>query len=241
MLKLAAITLWLCLAWAHTACWAAATYDADCSNWINSTGPVTCSLTIGSNSDRAVQVQILTSSTSLAGITVTVGGNSLSAVSGSDSTTTYALRAMTYCATTSLTGSQTVSVNYTGSAFVVIGAISAYNVDQTTPCNNGTFTGYNANPGTTHALNVTTTTGDLTAAASQRNGSGTYTIQSPSTVQWNQLCCNVGGTGTDASSATHTFESSTSGNNMVMTGANFKQVSASSGACTLMLLAVGSC
>lgn len=218
---------------------AAVAYDAQCSASVVAATSANCSITIGSSSNRAVQVVILTNTTSISAITVTVGGNSLTAVSGSDSSTTYNLRGVTYCATTSLTGAQTVQVDWTTSASVVIGAISASGVDQTTPCTNGTYTGSNVDADGILGLSVTSTSGDLTATASQRSGSGTYSTSQNQA--WSRGVINVGGYGAGSGTDTHTYTSSATNINMVITGANFAQVSAAIPSCTFMLLGVGSC
>jgi hypothetical protein len=153
---------------------------------------------------------------------VTVGGNSASLISGTDTGTTYTTRSMLYGLATSLTGAQTVAVSWTTNEYGSFGAISAIGVNQSTPFNNGAFTGSNASASTA-SLMVTSRSGDLTSTVLDARP-GSLTASSNQTEKWSDEesstgIIGAGDVGPGSGTTTHTWTASFS--NYALSGANF--------------------
>jgi hypothetical protein len=120
-------------------------------------------LTIGSISNGTVVVWFGWGETGEpTSITITVGGNPPTLVSGTTSNQDDLVGTSMYClATGSDTGAQTVSVSWTGTNSAVAVATSFSGVDQTTPCQNGTQAGYIFSA-TSASLAITSATGNMT-------------------------------------------------------------------------------
>ena len=193
------------------------TYDNTASGGANSS-PLSFNITIGSGSNRAVAVGCSFSS-SVTGITVTVGGSSATLVSGTQSSGESYISTIHVLAAPS-SGSQSVSVSWTGTSSTYCGAVSASGVDQATPMNNGTFEHNGSGP--TASVTITTTTGDLTfSVVSCESGS---TPTSPNqTSRWaasqNFTTGSGGQTATGTGTISHTWAT---GSGWLMSGANFK-------------------
>src|SRR5262245_61562766 len=113
----------------------AVAFEATATDTANGTSK-SFSITLGgSSSTRAVMVGF-SGFTNTTGMSGTIGGESLSIISGTDGGAT--IGTVLLGKATSLTGSQTISMSWTTSQSCVLGAISATGVDQTTPFNNGT-------------------------------------------------------------------------------------------------------
>jgi|SRR6267378_5286748 len=142
----------------------AATYDSFIGSCATSSGTSigSCSLTVGSGvTNGAVQVGILfdVSVGSPSGISITVGGNAATLLSGSGQTGGFA-NSYIYCiATGSTTGATAIAASWTGTSGARMIAVSASGVDQTTPCNNGTAE--NPGFGGIYSLVITSAVGDL--------------------------------------------------------------------------------
>lgn len=210
----------------HGTGWAAVTYDAagygENTSSTTSIPDFTVSLT-GTNG--AVAVVVTQSINSATGISVTIGGVSASLVSGTDSGTSQAYRSFIYgLATGSTSGSQTVSVSWTGSAWAAASAVAATGVDQTTPFNNGTFN--QAGTGPTASVVVTSATDDLTFAGVSCESGGTPTAPTQTSVHADNAGFQVGiGSSRAAGAATVTHEWST-GSGWTFSGVNFRAASA---------------
>jgi hypothetical protein len=148
------------------------------------------------------------------GISGTIGGETLTIVSGTDGGVTTGTVMLGKA--TGLTGAQTVSLSWTNAGDVGAGAISATGVDQATPFNNGSFVA------STGSLSITSTSGDLTSSIT----TGTASITTNQTSKWSQSIGAIftgGDIGPGTGTTTHTWTSTFS---MFMSGANFKQVAA---------------
>jgi hypothetical protein len=196
----------------------------------------TFSITLGSTSStRAVMFYVNTVEATTASTTVKIGSQSASIVSSTSASGGYGNLSI-WCIATSLTGSQTVTLAWTGNSNGEAGAISATGVDQTTPCNNGTETTGNGSLSRT----ITSTSGDLTSSVFlSSDASGTTTTNQTAKINLTdsgatiELWADIGpGTGT----TTHTW-TPTSGHSAAMAGANFHQASTSVNTPTISLAA----
>ena len=229
MKRLIPIFVLLCgSAWAQVAYVGSAT---SCSTSSAGTSIASCSFTIpGGTTNGAVAVGLTfqTPGTPTA-ITVTVGGASATLVSGTDTGSTppsgTRRRGMIYCvATGSTTGAQTVSVSWTGSTNGDAGMIGASGVDQTTPCNNGTFASTTT---ATMATSITSTSGDLTFDWTIDDSGSAGVPNTPTQTQrlaFQDNSFNSGNglsTGPGTGTTTHQWTVSV-GNGATMSGTNFK-------------------
>lgn len=195
-------------------------------NWTTATTSVSFSITLGgTSSTRAVLVGIAHHSTGATGITVTVGGQSASLISGTDTGSTYTRRTMLYGIATTLTGAQTVAISWTSAQDGCASAISAVNVNQTTPFDSGTMYGYTGSASSI-SRTVTSVYGDLTSTMVLMLP---YTL-TPTTNQnqkWTQTASGqqiaLGDIGGGLGTTTHTWTASSTAS--AMSGTNFVSVS----------------
>jgi len=199
-------------------------YEAAAHTHISTAGTsASFSITLGgTSSTRAVMVGLTFYQNTASGITVTVGGNSASLISGTDTGTTYTRRSMLYGLPTSLTGAQTVAISWTTNEFGAFGAISATGVNQATPFNNGTFTGHNGSASTA-SLTITGRSGDLTSTVLCASP-GTLTPSSNQTEEWSDEesptgIIGAGDVGPGTGTTNHTWSASYT--YYALSGANF--------------------
>ena len=185
-------------------------------------------LTIGAGvTDGAVCVCIAFAQTTPTGVTVTIGGSAASAIANTDGNNV-SRSLMFGLATGSSTGAKTISVSWTETANAAAVAISASGVDQTTPFNNGAFSGLGF--GVQPSITITSATGDLTIDVNS-NGSG----NAPTTPNQTQraafasddfqIGCGVS-TAAGAATVTHTWAA---GGWVAQSGANFKAAAGAGG------------
>jgi hypothetical protein len=199
-------------------------YEASAHMHLSTAGTsASFSITLGgTSSTRAVLVGLTFYQNSASGITVTVGGNSAPLISGTDTGTTYTHpRSMLYGLATSLTGAQTVAISWTTTEYGDFGAISATGVNQSTPFNNGTFTGSNSSASSAN-LTITSRDGDLTSTVLCA-APGTLTPSSNQTEKWSDSegsgTMGAGDVGPGTGTTTHTWTASFTG--YALSGANF--------------------
>ena len=183
-------------------------YDAVASGKTTSatTSIASFNLTIGAGvTNGAVAIGLSFSSNAVSAVSVTVGGVAAAVVTGTDSGTTISDgRTMIYClATGSTHGAQAIAVSWTGSSHATAGSVSASGVNQTTPCQNGTFAAaqITASGTTPFTLVVTSATGDMTFT-NETDDSGSYPPASPlQTVRYGLGDSGVTGNGSTAAGA----------------------------------------
>jgi hypothetical protein len=141
------------------------TFDNSCAATDAGTAvsTISCSLTIGAITNGAVMIGLdfYRGAGNPSAITCTVGGVSAAVVTGTDTSSSTAVRSLIYAlATGSTTGSQSISCSWTTATFVVIGAASFGSVNQTTPAAHGT--GASITVSGPIAVTVTSATNDYT-------------------------------------------------------------------------------
>lgn len=129
---------------------------------VNVTTLTTPTFTIG-GSNRAAMMFLQWTSPSAISITASVGGVSAVAVAGTDTSGAFTCRSRIVRVLNPPAGSQTATVSWTNAINGFLGVITASGVDQTTPVNNGTANGNNST--SSQILSVTSSSGDLSAAA----------------------------------------------------------------------------
>ena len=199
-------------------------------------------ITLGAAANRAVMVGVSTNTNTL-GMVADIGGVNLPIIAGTDNGT---LKTILLGAATTLTGLQTVTVSWTTVQDVLISAVSASGVDQTTPINNGTKTSSAASP---LSLAVTSVAGDLTMTVEVDTLATSAAPTTNQTVRWaaaawDTLVVTDGGgdTGPGTANPTHTWTNA-GATAMAISGANFVQAAAGGAAFIfpklLMLLGLG--
>lgn len=187
------------------------------------------SLTTGaftiSGSNRAAWVGFTLASNSATVSSVSCGGQSCSLVSGADTSTAVPHRSRGYGCAAPATGSQTASVTVSPATDIGITAITATGCDQTTPLNNGNQNTHASGAGgSTVAVTITSTSGDLTVTHSYSDDNMTGTDQTlhptPINANWN------GDIGPGTGNTTHTWTDQNPSQEMLVVGANFQQVQA---------------
>lgn len=199
-------------------------YEASAHTHLSTAGTsASFSITLGgTSSTRAVLVGLTFYQNTASGITVTVGGNSASLISGTDTGNTYSRRSMLYGLPTSLTGAQTVAISWTTNEYGAFGAISATAVNQSTPFANGTFAGSNSSASSA-SLTITSGGGDLTSTVLCATP-GTLTPSSNQAEKWSDEesptgIIGAGDVGIGTGTATHTWTASFTG--YALSGASF--------------------
>lgn len=204
----------------------AATYDAAGYGENTSSGTSIPNFTISlTGSDGAVAVILLFSNNAVSGVAVTIGGVSASLITGTDTGTATDYRTMIYgLATGSTSGSQTVSVSWTGSSWAGASAMAATSVDQTTPFDNGTTN--TGGTGPTASITVTSATDDLTFAGFAAESGSQPTAPTQTQVHADRVQFQIGvGTSRAAGAATVSHQWNT-GSGWAYSGVN---INASSG------------
>jgi hypothetical protein len=227
------LALIFALLFAAAPSWAAVSYAgtaSSCTSTSAGTSIPSCSFTLpGGTTNGAVAVSLTFVTTSITGVTVTVGGVSASLVASTDTGSSppagTRYRNMIYCAATgSATGAQTVSVSWTGSSNASAGMVGASGVDQATPCNNGTTS---STTSATISTSITSSSGDLTFDwVSDGSGSNGYpnTPTQTQRLQFQDGSFNAAlgeSTGPGTGTATHQWTVNTS-SGALQSGANFK-------------------
>lgn len=179
-------------------------------------------LTVGSGANRAILIGCSFSSKAITGDAVTVAGTNAPAVSGTTATNgSNSGMTKMYALAAPASGSDTISITWTGAAVSVCGAVSVTGADQTTPVNNGTTNSSAVNAAPTVA--ITSTSGDLTIAVVNLESGATVTGAS-NNERWNiRQSFTIGAageTGTGTGSETLSWSIATSA--FEISGANFK-------------------
>lgn len=163
----------------------------------------TPSFTVTSNANRGGLLGLSLSSNGVTAITGSIGGVSGSAISGTDSGSTVTVRSLQFQVIAPPAGAQTGTVSWTTSADVILGALTTSGVDQTTPCNNGTFATGAASPS---SVAITSTNGDLTIDTEVDDG-GFFPASPTQTNQWSRRISSImsgaGSTGPGTGTTTH--------------------------------------
>ncbi|GEM_PF-5864945 len=202
---------------------AAVVFDATAnSNATNGTSIPNFNITLGSGSNKAVLIGLSFSSNAVSGVTVTVGGQAASLISGTDSGTTGTERSLQFGRITTLSGVQAVAISWTGASSAVVGVVSATGVDQTTPFKNGTFSSGAATPA---SVTITSAAGDMTIDTIAVVGGGNAPGAPTQTSRWNTAdggnnVFGVGSTAAGAATVTHQW---TVDGAWVSSGADFNQ------------------
>lgn len=195
-----------------------ATFDATASGGANSS-PVSFSITIGSGSNRGIGIGCSFSSNAVTSIAVTVGGTSATLVPNTTSSGESYLTVMHSLAAPG-TGSQTVSISWTGASSTYCGAVSVTGVDQAMVMQNGTFA--HAGSGGTASVTITSAANDLTFSVLSAESGATPTAPNQ-TSRWaaaqNFTTGSGGETAAGAATVTHTWAT---GSGWLMSGADFK-------------------
>jgi hypothetical protein len=183
-------------------------------------------MAIGSGPNRAIGIGLAMAGTTATAISVKVGGTAATLVPGTDSGASVTYRTLMYALANPASGSQTVSVTWTGSMSAVCGAVSVTEADQTTPMNNGTFASNALNSAGTCPVTVTSTSGDLTMDTCTST-SGSMPTLPTQTSKWtnkdttNYLIGAGGSIGPGTGTTIHNWTVGTWNQN-VSSGANFK-------------------
>lgn len=184
-----------------------------------SSSPVTFSIAIGSGSNRAIMIGCSYSTTALTGIAVTVGGVTANLVTGTTSSG-QAYMTTIHALANPASGSQTVSVSWSGTSTTYCGAVSASGVDQITPAQNGTFAA--GGPIGPSSVAITSATNNLTFSVMAAESGATPTAPTQ-TSRWaaaQSFTTGSGGsTAAGASSVTHQWAT---GSGWLASGADFK-------------------
>lgn len=137
-----------------------ATYDTFGTGSIvySATSITSGSWTVTSSANRGILIGLYHNGNNSTNFTVSSGGVSASAISGTDTGTAQSRRSQMFAVPAAASGSQTSTASWTTAQDAYLGALSYYDVDQTTPFTNGT----SAN-GTTGAPRVTPTGGSNAA------------------------------------------------------------------------------
>jgi len=190
----------------------------------------TGAFTIGSGTNRAAQVHLTMGGNAATAITASLGGTSGSLVAGTDSgSTTTTDRTMIFSVIAPPSGSKTATASWTTAETADLGVITAAGVDQTTPCNNGTFSAGASSGSTSVALAVTSTSGDLAAACASVYQDALSSLSQ--TVKWGiDSTSTAGAIGPGTGSTTFTSVRPFTSDGFAMSGANFKQAAAVGGA-----------
>lgn len=133
-----------------------ATYDTvgTASVVFSATSITSGSFSPAASSNRGICIAVYHNANTATGITASSGGVSGSAISGTDTGTAQARRTFMFAVPASNSGSQTATCSWTNACDAYLSAFAYYDVDQTTPFDNGT----SAN-GTTGAPTVTPSAG----------------------------------------------------------------------------------
>lgn len=190
----------------------------------NLTTITTGTFTIG-GANRAAMVHLEFDLSTVSSITSSVGGVSCPAIASTDSTTTSTVgRTMCRGAAAPPTGSQTAMASWTTSApNVVLAAVTATGVDQTTPFAGGQTTFITSAASIT--LTMVAASGDLTSTL-EMDLLGTSPTTNR-TIKWTETFMGAGDIGPGTANPAHTWTpASTPTSDAVISGAVFKQVSA---------------
>jgi len=186
------------------------------------TSVTTPALTIGSGANRAAMIMVGMTGNNVTGITASLGGVNGTLVSGTDSGTTASIRTLIYCVINPSSGSQMATVSWTGTMNADVGVVTVSGADQTTACNNGTFTATNSAPATTTSVTITSNAGDLTTSIGYTYNQwvSPFTNQ---TLKWGIDASAVGGDiGPGTGISTHMWTDQYSNQIHSISGANFK-------------------
>lgn len=140
---------------------------------------------------------------------VTVGGNTATAVSGAEVSHGFGSTKQYYYATGSTTGSVTIAGSWTGAADVFVTAESFSNVDQTTPIDGGVSLSA-VSGGAQRTITVSSETDDMTLAVFvQRSAGGAATVDDQTsnytTNNTGDLNDHAGSVASGAASNSHNF------------------------------------
>ena len=191
----------------------AAILESAGSSYVNSNTTKTAAFSLGTapSTTRAVIISVVFSSTTQTGIGVTVGTDTATLITGTDTTTSYSgIRSMLFGCVTALTGSQNIVISWTGSGNMAFSVASYVGVDQTTPFTNGTFTG-SASAAASFTLAVTSrtpkpnTAGDRTFTAMGYVTAVTPTSNQDLLTSISQSAKCSAGMGAGAGSDSHTW------------------------------------
>src|SRR2546425_4326733 len=204
--------------------WAAVVYD-NTAQLTCSTSPCNVTITVGSGSNRAIMVG-LGWDTINSGETVSgAGATGWAAVANTDANAGSNRRTVIWAAKNPASGSQTVTVTWSGSNIAVVGVVTASGVDQTTPVINGISQQVSSsNP----SLTITSAVGDMTMDT--LGTSSAPTLSAPTETQrWNVTAGSShpygGSTGNGAATVTHAWTLSGSAT-VNQSGADFKAAAA---------------
>lgn len=116
----------------------AATYDTSAVSAVSfGATSVTVNVTVGANSNRAMEVDLYHTIITATGITATVGGASATAVANTDTAAASTCRTLMFGRIAPGTGVQAVAAAWTGPTSTYIAGKSFFNCDQTAPFANG--------------------------------------------------------------------------------------------------------
>ena len=177
---------------------------------------------VGSGANRAAMIMVAMTSNGATGITASLGGVAGTLIPGTDSGTTTTYRTMIFQVINPPSGSQAATVSWTGSTHCDVGVITVSGASQTTPTNNGTFSGSKSAPTSSMSVTITSNPGDLTASTgfTQDGWKSPYTNRS---LKWGIDSGVAGGDiGPGTGTTTHTWTDTYAGQTLVVSGANFK-------------------
>ena len=168
----------------------AVVYDNSVGTSDANTTSLSATLTIGGSSATNAGIVIIywPGSDNPGTVSVSGAGGTWNQITGTDSSSTLAVRMVCFGAAGLTTGSQTITVTIQNSIQMGFSVITALNVNQTTPLINGNFYSSGAGGSASPSLTLTTVAGDMTVSGiRQDNYSGTLTANSYTTVANNAM------------------------------------------------------